>query len=307
MNLLGFRYFLEVARTLNFSEASRHLHVSQPGLSQQISSLEKELGFKLLKRTTRRVTLTDEGAFLYENLKPSFNKIENTIEEIATLKKVPQAIIHISTVPSAANLWLPSLVKRMGETNADAELYLDETTSKVAIQSIKKQKSHIAFVRMSPDSNELDQENLSTYELSQHPLMAVVSKEHRFANDDILDLKQLKDEPFIHYHPKNSPELYYLLERACLQAGFVPNTICSGPEIMTIETLISHGLGVTLMPEDMVQLLRNDSVKSVRLSDQVLMSSITMIWEDTPYTPQVTREVVGIAKDEFSSIASQYL
>lgn len=87
MNLLGFRYFLEVARTLNFSEASRHLHVSQPGLSQQISSLEKELGFKLLKRTTRRVTLTDEGAFLYENLKPSFNKIENTIEEIATLKK----------------------------------------------------------------------------------------------------------------------------------------------------------------------------------------------------------------------------
>jgi DNA-binding transcriptional LysR family regulator len=58
------RAFAEVARTKSFTEAAAGLAVSRPALSLQLIKLEKQIGFPLLARSTRRVTLTDEGARL---------------------------------------------------------------------------------------------------------------------------------------------------------------------------------------------------------------------------------------------------
>ena len=61
MNTMQLACFAEVASTLSFSQAANNLHVSQPTVSHQIKSLEDELGCQLLARSTRSVSLTDEG------------------------------------------------------------------------------------------------------------------------------------------------------------------------------------------------------------------------------------------------------
>src|SRR5438445_11304819 len=61
MELRHLRYFAAVAQHLNYSEASRRLHVAQPAISQTILELEDELGVKLLLRTKRTVQLTAAG------------------------------------------------------------------------------------------------------------------------------------------------------------------------------------------------------------------------------------------------------
>ena len=61
MNTMQLACFTEVASTLSFSQAANNLHVSQPTVSHQIKSLEDELGCQLLARSTRSVSLTDEG------------------------------------------------------------------------------------------------------------------------------------------------------------------------------------------------------------------------------------------------------
>src|SRR5712672_1627340 len=53
MDLHHLRYFVAVAERLHFAEAAEFVHVSQPGLSQQIKALEEEVGVLLLKRTKR--------------------------------------------------------------------------------------------------------------------------------------------------------------------------------------------------------------------------------------------------------------
>ena len=56
--------FLTVSRTLNFSAAARELYCTQPALSYQIRSLEKELDAALFRRTTTQVALTEAGRAL---------------------------------------------------------------------------------------------------------------------------------------------------------------------------------------------------------------------------------------------------
>ena len=61
MELRQLKYFVKSAEYLNFSEAAKHLYITQSTLSQQIKQLEFELGFTLFLRNSRHISLTEAG------------------------------------------------------------------------------------------------------------------------------------------------------------------------------------------------------------------------------------------------------
>lgn len=69
MNTMQLDCFMEVAETLSFARAAEHLNVTQPAVTQQIHSLEKELNTRLFKRTTRTVELTQAGIIFMNDAK----------------------------------------------------------------------------------------------------------------------------------------------------------------------------------------------------------------------------------------------
>ncbi|WP_408009199.1 LysR family transcriptional regulator [Pseudalkalibacillus sp. A8] len=294
MNLLAFRYFLEVAKTLNFSKTSETLNISQPGLSQQMMSLENELGIKLLNRSTRKVMLTEEGEYLVKSLQPSFEHIENVIRELKENQQLPSASLRIATVPSAASNLIPIALKQLRSEMLDFEFNLQEVTSLKAVELVESQRCHLAFIRTPIDAKRLDDLGLHMLEFERHPLQVIVSAEHPIAGKSSVDLYDLRNEPFIHYDEKEAPSLFYLLERACLSAGFIPNTIGGGPEILTISTLVSNGLGITLMPRDMYHLIQSHRIKAIDIDGDQSYSSISAIWKKASYVPLVTKRFLDI-------------
>ena len=82
MELRTLRYFLEVAREENMTEAANVLHVTQPTLSRQIADLEQELGCTLFRRTNRSTTLTEDGMRLRQRSEEILALVEQTEDEV---------------------------------------------------------------------------------------------------------------------------------------------------------------------------------------------------------------------------------
>lgn len=64
MNIQQLTYIVEIANRKSISRAAEYLFVSQPALSQQIRNLEKELGYRVFRRTSKGLELTEKGIFL---------------------------------------------------------------------------------------------------------------------------------------------------------------------------------------------------------------------------------------------------
>ncbi len=102
--LTNVRAFDAVARLLSFTKASAELNLSQSAVSQQIAQFEERLGFKLFKRLTRRLELTENGRKLYETVRSCIRDIDDTI---ATLQDVDAEVsVTISVGSSFAVNWL---------------------------------------------------------------------------------------------------------------------------------------------------------------------------------------------------------
>lgn len=92
MNLIQIKYFLEVSKTLNFTNAAQNLFVSQPSFSRQIQLLEEELGVKLLIRNNRKVVLTKAGKVFEQRFQGIMSDIDFGIEEVKKAGNIQQEI-----------------------------------------------------------------------------------------------------------------------------------------------------------------------------------------------------------------------
>src|SRR6202021_3717899 len=84
--LNGLGVLTAVVRSGNFAIAGKSLNMSQSGVSRAIARLEARLGVRLLERTTRTVTLSEEGRRLYEQIVPLLAGLEEAAAWGATLK-----------------------------------------------------------------------------------------------------------------------------------------------------------------------------------------------------------------------------
>ena len=81
------KYFISVVECNSFTEAAEQCYISQSAISQQIRSLEKELGVELIHRENRRFTLTPAGKYFYEQSKGILNEVEDIRRETFRIGK----------------------------------------------------------------------------------------------------------------------------------------------------------------------------------------------------------------------------
>lgn len=106
MQLGRIRIFVEVARQQSFAAAAGVLGITGPAASKQVMALEEELGVKLLHRTTRKVTLTDEGAIYFERVKNALEEMDEAADEVRELRAAPKGTLKVNAPLAFAHMHL---------------------------------------------------------------------------------------------------------------------------------------------------------------------------------------------------------
>src|SRR5438093_7667533 len=86
MELRHLRYFVAVADALSFTKGAGKLHLAQPSLTRQIKDLEEEIGVRLLDRTKREVSLTEEGKSFLADARRVLAHSAEIIESVQRLR-----------------------------------------------------------------------------------------------------------------------------------------------------------------------------------------------------------------------------
>ena len=102
--LNSLRAFVVAARHMSFSKASSELHVTPAAISQQIRQLEEQLGCELFRRSSRNLTLTEEGQACLPGLTGAFDRIVEALESIVAQQETGP--LTVSVAPSFAAKWL---------------------------------------------------------------------------------------------------------------------------------------------------------------------------------------------------------
>jgi DNA-binding transcriptional LysR family regulator len=100
MELRHLRYFVSVAEALSFTKAAAKLHTAQPSLTRQIKDLEDELRVRLLNRTKRFVTLTNEGRSFLADAKRILILAAESIESVRRLHNGEVRTLNVGYVSS---------------------------------------------------------------------------------------------------------------------------------------------------------------------------------------------------------------
>lgn len=130
-SLNGIAFFVQAAETRSFSQAGRILGVSSSAVGKSVSRLEERLGVRLLHRSTRSITLTNEGALFLERCRRILCEIEAAELELSETQQAPRGRLRIS-LPLVGMLVMPALTAFM-RRYPDIELDVDFSDSLVNV------------------------------------------------------------------------------------------------------------------------------------------------------------------------------
>ncbi|WP_298236347.1 LysR substrate-binding domain-containing protein [uncultured Azohydromonas sp.] len=121
------KVFLVAARHLSFTEAGAELHITTGAVSQQIKALEAWLGFRLFRRLTRRIELTDEGRRLQAAVDPAYAAVDLAIGRLRG--GALSGVVRLRSLPSFLATWLLPRMPRLMQRYPGIELQVEAEDS----------------------------------------------------------------------------------------------------------------------------------------------------------------------------------
>ncbi len=147
-----YRVFAAVYEFKSFSEAARHLFVTQSAVSQSVKQLEGLLGVELFVRGKRSVAPSVEARQLYEMIAPAIGTICEAEERIDRLKRLDDGFLRVGAADTVARHFLLPYLKRWNELYPNVRLQVINRTSTEAFALLSAGKLDVAFVNSPVDT-----------------------------------------------------------------------------------------------------------------------------------------------------------
>lgn len=247
MDLRQLRQFVAVAEERSFRRAAERLHVSQPPLTVTVQRLEAEVGVQLLDRNRHGVRLTPAGEAFLEEARRTLTHAQLAVEIAQRAASGKVGTLRLSFVPSAGLAVVPRLLRGYRRDHPDVRMILSGDTTTRQLDALAQGRVDVGIVV--PPATEHASLHMKVFHREE--LVLAVPSEHPLASSKSVQLRNLANEAFVGFPPKDGPGFESVVAAACQACGFAPRLVQSASQMQAILTLVAGGLGVALVPQAM--------------------------------------------------------
>lgn len=239
MTLAKYQALLSVVEQGSFTRAAEELECTQSAVSHSIDSLERELGFALIRRNRAGVRLTGEGERLMPAVRNLLNSAEQLNQTVSDIRGLNEGTVRIGAFTSVAVHWLPGVLKAFQADFPRVEFMLKNGDYYDVEQWLLDGSIDVGFVNVPCALN------CECIPLMEDRLLAVLPLGSRFESYPRFPLTECENEPFISLLESSDQDS----RRALEAAGVKPNVRFYTKDDYAIIAMVENGLGMSIMPE----------------------------------------------------------
>ena len=245
LELRTLRAFVAVAEQLNFRRAAQHLNIAQPAVTRAVRQLEDAVGVSLLRRTTRRVELTEAGSAFVAEARLALAHAEQAMVFAQDAAHGKRGQLKVAYTHASISGPVPEIVTRYRNRYPSVRLTLQELWSDQQAVALENGDIDIGFGMPAAIRPSLDY-----LIINSEPFVAVLPHDHALAAKPVLSIAELRDQTFVMGNWDRWRHFREIINNMCLRhGGFLPNVVQEEAETHVILGLIAAHVGVTLYPE----------------------------------------------------------
>lgn len=296
MQLQQLRYFVAVADTRHFTRAAQREHVAQPSLSQQIRSLERELGAELFHRARGHISLTDAGQALLPLARRVLADTETARREVQEVARLRRGRVRLGATPSLCASIVPDVLRVFHDRYPGVELVVHEDGSQDLVRVLAEGELDLALI-ITPLAGQGPV--LRTAELLREELVVVSPPDEpapvRRARIRVEDLRERPMAMF-----RRGYDLRELTVAACRDAGFEPVFGVEGGEMDAVLGFVRAGLGLAVVPRMVAD---RSGLRVTRFAPPGLQRTISLAHRGDVSPTRAARELQGILAERLATSA----
>ena len=286
------RSFVAVAEEGSLTRAAGRLHIAQQSLSQQMRTLEAQLGVVLFERSSRGTALTPVGDVLLREARRVLAQAERAVEAVQVAARGEEGELRVGFLASVANELMPPVVRAFRERHPAIALRTEEVTIATLVDRVRD-GSLDAGISRPPLVDDL-----ATELLRREPVVAVLPTDHPLAERTSLTLADLAGEPWVLTPRSSWPPWHRRYDEDFARAGYRPRVVERGTTVQGLLALVAAGVGVTRLAASSLS-LRDGGVSGVPLEGEEALT--VLVWREeraNPALPAFRAVVTELKYDE---------
>lgn len=289
MTLLQLKILREIERqSLNISAAAKALNTSQPGVSRQIQTLERDLGVSLLVRQKNRiVAFSPVGRSILTVAKTMLNQAEN-VELLAEEARGRRGRLVVATSHLHARYTLLQPFKALQKKHPHVQMLLFQADPDDIPRLVREHEADLGL-NSSDEEKDLPKGIVS---IRGRPIerSAVMLRTHPLAQKKRLTIRDLAAHPLVGYNPRSSTGS--VIARAFEESGVVPNVIVQANDSDVIKAYVAEGLGYGIVPTAILDRELDAHLHSVDVTALFPRASTSIMIRHDMHLPGYVREFI---------------
>ena len=278
MEMQQVRYFLALARTLNFTRAAEQSNVSQPALTRAIQQLEHELGGPLFHRERANTHLSELGRMMLPYLEQIHSQTEAARQHAKSIKKLDNVTLRIGAMCTIGPAMIADLIVkfRMAHPNVDLEV-VEEGTPEL-MDMLTRGDLNLALFGL-PEPLDVRFHGLSLF---QERFVIALPPGHPLAAHNVVRCSDTHEEPYV---CRSNCEIFDYARRQLREHGVQWKKVFSSERDDWVQGMIKAGMGIGFFPELSVT---DPALVTRRLIDPEFTRTIMLITvRGRPHSPAV--------------------